>query len=367
MITEDWRYSNLARIQDYLKPTDSQKKMGLEGFAPTLMSLRQIGSVVVFADGEINQALSNTMGVSLDLVSAALAPEEHPILKFNFERTKGRHKLTPNGSKPVFIIYLANAGAQTYQVEIDINGECEIIEMFLSNSDDPEFTSVYCSFNVKPNSQLKHSIINHLGAKSRINHFLNNRQDRDSRAEFFNLSLAGEWSRFDCRHYLLEPGAKCSLAGLYLKSEAEFVDHCTKVIHEAPKTESFQLYKGVLGGNSRAIFNGKIKINKGCPEAKTNQLNRNLIVSKKAEAISRPQLEILTDNVKANHGMTIGNLNPEEMFYLMSRGLPEGQAHDLLADAFINDVTDQYVSPTILPMVRELIKTSWLPLRGAVK
>lgn len=367
MIAEDWRYSNLSRIQGYLNPEPAIVRYEPKVFSAVIESLSNLGSVVCFANGEVNAACSRLEGLKISKEKRSTPLEDHPVLNFSSEKASERFVIALKNAQPLFLVYVANANVQNYQTQITIDRDVEVIEIFLSNSEEAELISVVTEIQVTTGNRLRHSVLNHLGKMSRVSHFLKVNQDSDSQAHFFNLSLASEWSRFDVRNYLKAPGARSSLAGLYLKSESEFVDHCTKVFHQAPNTESLQLYKGVLGGASRAIFNGLVKIDENCPESKTNQLNRNLLVGTKAEAISRPQLEILTDNVKANHGMTVGSLNPAELFYLMSRGIPESKAHDLLTDAFVNEVVDQYVSPTIEPMVRELIGQRWQSLREAIK
>lgn len=368
MIAEDWRYSNLKRIQDYLdekggKPSEVSK--GKE-FSELLEPYKKIGVVIPFFNGILGETSAEFETLAKNLVF-----EDHLLLEFNKAEAKNKYCLTidSTSTKPMIIAYGANLPRQAYQLEIHVKNQANIVEVFVSDnkSDETSLVSAFMEITLSPGANLKHTVINHGGKKNRASHFLNVVQHQNSNAEMFNLSLGGEWARFDVRNYLRDPGAKSSLGGLYLKSESEFVDHCTKVFHEAPNTESSQLYKGVLGGSSRAIFNGVIKIEEDCPESKTNQMNRNLIVSKKAEAISRPQLEILTDNVKANHGMTIGNLNPNEVFYLTSRGIPEETAHDMLADAFVNEVTDQYVGEALSPMVKGLIALTWPQLRGALR
>lgn len=368
MILEDWKYSNLNKIQGYISEGFASPFSQLDeaDFLFMLEALRKIGSVISFKGGKAYQSSMEYSEVRTDLVL-----EDHPLLEFNKKECKSRYSFLFESAseKPIFFVYMLDVPVQAYQVEINVKNSANIVEIFLSssNSKNPELISVLTDITLSPGANLKHTIIGNLEKKTRVSHFLNVIQHQNSNAEFFNLSLAGEWARFDVRNYLRDPGAKSNLGGLYLKSESEFVDHCTKVFHEAPNTESRQLYKGVLGGSSRAIFNGVIKIEEGCPESKTNQLNKNLIVSKKAEAISRPQLEILTDNVKANHGMTIGNLNPNEIFYLTSRGIPEETAHDMLADAFVNEVTDQYSNKSISKMTRGLIASSWPQLRGELQ
>jgi Fe-S cluster assembly protein SufD len=161
---------------------------------------------------------------------------------------------------------------------------------------------------------------------------------RDSFCETYQFSLSGRLSREDLDIRLLEPGAEAVLDGLYLVDGKRHADHSTTVDHFAPQTLSSQLYKGILADDSRAVFNGRVRIHRDAQQSNAAQLNNNLLLSKRAEADTKPELEIDADDVKASHGATIGQLDPEHIFYLRARAIPEREARGMLARGFAQDV-----------------------------
>ncbi|MBS0622130.1 MAG: Fe-S cluster assembly protein SufD [Verrucomicrobia bacterium] len=147
--------------------------------------------------------------------------------------------------------------------------------------------------------------------------------------------------RRDVHVQLLGEGAETSLLGAYeLKGVAQAHHHIC-VEHVAPHCRSMQLFKGVLHEASRSSFEGKIYVHPEAQKTDAYQMNKNLLFSDRAIACSKPNLEILADDVKASHGSTTGQLAEEELFYLRSRGLDEAQARSLLIEAFLKEVTEQ--------------------------
>ncbi|MBY0316256.1 MAG: SufD family Fe-S cluster assembly protein, partial [Bdellovibrionales bacterium] len=117
-----------------------------------------------------------------------------------------------------------------------------------------------------------------------------------------------------------------------------FVDHHTWIDHQVEHTTSSQEYHGVVTGKARAVFNGKIKIHKDAQKSSTSQINKNLLLSSTAEVDTKPELMIYADDVKASHGATIGQIQKDELFYLLSRGLTASQAKELLCAGFLNSI-----------------------------
>jgi Fe-S cluster assembly protein SufD len=164
------------------------------------------------------------------------------------------------------------------------------------------------------------------------------RQERDSRYTSHVVALGGKLSRLDLDVVLVGEGAECVLNGLYLPMGKQHMDHHTWVSHDAPHTTSRELYKGVLAGKSSAVFNGRIVIREGAAGVDAGQTNRNLLLSAQALVNTNPELEIFADDVKAQHGATIGQLEEEPLFYLRSRGLDDRTARELLIEAFAGEM-----------------------------
>jgi Fe-S cluster assembly protein SufD len=152
------------------------------------------------------------------------------------------------------------------------------------------------------------------------------------------LNLGAKFNRSDISCFLKAPGAVATLNGLYALKDEQFSDFHTEVFHQAPNTQSDQLYKGLLENKSHGIFNGKIVVNKEAQQTRSSQLNKNLLLSKSAHIDTEPQLLIHADDVKCSHGATTGNLSEDQVFYFESRGINEMKARKMLSHAFANDI-----------------------------
>ena len=178
------------------------------------------------------------------------------------------------------------------------------------------------------------------------------RQERDSRYASDVMALGSRLSRLDLDVSLAGEGAECELYGLYLPVESQHMDHHTLVSHDAPHTTSRELYKGVLGGKASAVFNGRIVIREGAMGVDAGQTNNNLLLSDKALVNTNPELEIFADDVKAQHGATIGQIEDEPLFYLRSRGIEEGAARRLLIEGFAGAVIEKIGLEPVESVVR---------------
>ena len=165
-------------------------------------------------------------------------------------------------------------------------------------------------------------------------------QARNSRYRSLSVTSGGSMTRVEINALLDGEGADCLLQGLYVAGGTQHVDNRTAIEHARPHGTSRELYKGVLSGRSRAVFNGKIVVCKEAQKTDAQQSNKNLMLSRDAEIDSKPQLEILADDVRCSHGTTIGQLEEDELFYLRSRGLNEGLAKELLVHGFAGEVLD---------------------------
>jgi len=119
------------------------------------------------------------------------------------------------------------------------------------------------------------------------------------------------------------------------------VDNHTAIDHASPRCTSHELYKAILDGKSRGVFNGKIFVRPDAQKTDAKQTNKTLVLSDEAVMDTKPQLEIFADDVKCTHGATVGQLDEEQVFYLRSRGLSEQNARDILTYAFASDVINR--------------------------
>ncbi len=162
-------------------------------------------------------------------------------------------------------------------------------------------------------------------------------QERDSQLYAHMLSAGGLLARTDINVLLNGEGAECHLHGLTLVKNTQLGDQHIRVEHAKPHGTSRQIFQGVLEDKGRAVFDGLIHVHEQAQRTDASQSNRNLLLSRQALANSNPRLEILADDVKCNHGSTVGFLDPDALFYLRTRGIGEVEAKAMLVYAFAND------------------------------
>ena len=153
-----------------------------------------------------------------------------------------------------------------------------------------------------------------------------------------SMSFGGSIVRNDVNVLLDGEGVDCTLNGLYLGNDEQLVDNHTTIDHAKAHCGSHEVYKGILGGHARAVFNGKIIVRPDAQKTDAKQTNKALLLSDEAQINTKPQLEIFANDVKCTHGAAVGQMDDEAIFYLRARGLSETQARNLLIRAFAGDV-----------------------------
>jgi len=177
---------------------------------------------------------------------------------------------------------------------------------------------------------------------------------RDANFRSHSLSFGGALVRNDVNAVLSE-GCECTLNGLYLVAGGQHIDNHTSIDHAKPHAASHELYKGILEGHSTAVFNGKILVRKDAQKTDAKQTNKNLVLSEDAVINTKPELQILADDVRCTHGATIGQLDPEAMFYLQSRGIGLADARNLLIYAFARDIVDRIKVASLREQLEKLL------------
>jgi len=155
------------------------------------------------------------------------------------------------------------------------------------------------------------------------------------------INLGAALSRHDINVTMDHEGASCSVDGLYMVDGNQHTDTHSVIDHRQPHCSSHQLYKGILDGNSRAVFNGKVFVRHGAQQTDARQTNKNLLLSDNAQIDTKPQLEIYADDVKCTHGAAIGQIDEDMMFYLESRGINPVLAKNMLTYGFAEEVIEK--------------------------
>jgi len=177
---------------------------------------------------------------------------------------------------------------------------------------------------------------------------------RDANFRNHSISLGGALVRNDV-NAVLSKGSECTLNGLYLAGGEQHIDNHTSIDHAQPHAASHELYKGILEGRSSAVFNGKILVRKDAQKTDAKQTNKNLVLSEEAVINTKPELQIHADDVRCTHGATIGQLDPEGLFYLQSRGIGLADARNLLIYAFARDIVDRVKVASLRDRLEKLL------------
>jgi Fe-S cluster assembly protein SufD len=181
--------------------------------------------------------------------------------------------------------------------------------------------------------------------------------EKDASFKLRTITVGGRLTRNDATAVLGGEGAHVDLDGCYLVDGTSLVDNHTTIDHAVPHCTSHELYKGLLDGKARAVFNGRIIVRLDAQKTDSKQTNRALLLSDEATINSNPQLEIFADDVKCTHGAAVGQLDEEAMFYLRARGLNAKDARDMLIHAYAGEVLERISIPHLRTQVeRELFR-----------
>ena len=367
---DDWRLTGLAVLheQEYLPAGKTTQIPSIEGFAIP-------GSCrIVFVDGFYHPALSDLSGQNEIRVSPLGQEEKSLHAHFDkgmkdavFAQINARnftdcawvhvqgeiqrivhvlHVTTPH-QKPVVSYGRA-------LVVLEANARVTLVEEY-TGPDSPYSVNSMTEAVLGEGADLRHIRVQREGAQAvHLGHALVT-LSRGAHYDSTALALGGRFSRYDQRVLHQGEGSDVRLDGLILADGSQVADTHTRIEHLAPGCRSLQQHKCIANGNSIAVFSGNIVVHRNAKGTDTRQSSRNLLLSGKARIDAQPQLEIMNDDVSCKHGATMGKLDAEELFYLMSRGLRESQARKLLIHAFAAEIVDRISIRTLVRSLRESI------------
>ena len=364
---EEWKYTSLRPVRDInysLAAVLADSATVLEAISDYIVSDE---TVLVFVNGQPSLSNSNIdhkqPGLTLTSLTDALSSHgdylrprlqqslmaAQPFTRLNaaFLGNGTLLELAPNTvcERPLHILHVSTseahdtAQAPRHFLVLGEGSELKLTETFVSAAGQTRsFTNSHTDIQIAPGARLQYSRID-LQGESAL-HVGRGRIElgRNASLDSFCYSAGGRLSRYDLDVVLAGEGADAELNGLYLTKAGQVVDHHTTVHHLVPNATSRQLYKGILDGDSRAVFNGKVVVTREAQGTNAQQLNRNLLLSADAEIDTKPELMIDADDVKCSHGASIGQLDEDQIFYLRSRGLTTLEARKLLTTAFADDV-----------------------------
>jgi Fe-S cluster assembly protein SufD len=218
---------------------------------------------------------------------------------------------------------------------------CTLVEDFVALGEATYFSAPVTEVSVASGASVTHLRLQREAAEAFQLGHCGVEQAAASRYEMVNVALGARLSRLDLRVLHAGPGCETQIDGLALIGQRQLADTHSSVDHAQPQGRLRQVYKCVASGGAHAVFNGKIVVREGAQQTDAGQSCRGLLLSERARIDAKPQLEIFADDVKCAHGAAIGQLDPEETFYLQSRGLSAERARNLLTYAFAAEVIER--------------------------
>ena len=379
---EDWRFTNISPIVATAFASSGPRPSADE-VAPHLFDAAH-AHVAVLAAGVFAPDLSSLdglpAGVAVESLAGAIAggsgaargalahvaAGDHPFMWLNtglFEDGVFIH--VPAGvavERPIHVHVASDSGSAPVATHPRIlivageNSQVTIIESYGGPEGQQYLTNAVTEAAVEPGAVVHHVKVQRESRKAFHVAGTFARLGRGAVFASHNISLGGGIVRNDISALMDGEGAEATLNGLYLADGDRLVDNHTAIDHAKAHCPSHELYKGVLGGKARAVFNGKIFVRQDAQKTNAKQTNKALLLSDDAQINTKPQLEIFADDVKCTHGAAIGQLDEDALFYLRARGIGRNDARQLLIRAFAGEVLEQ-VQPA---SIRERLETLML-------
>lgn len=248
--------------------------------------------------------------------------------------------------KPVEIIHLSvgmdepRVAQPRHLVVLEDGARSAVIERYVSLGDSLYCTNSVLEISLGRDASLEHDRVQQESANAFHITGLYLSQGEGSRYRGVSIGLGGGWARTDLVVRCAAEHAQCDLEGLYLAGDGQLMDFHLDIEHQVPHCTSRENFKGVLYGKGRAVFDGRVFVAVDAQKTDAALSNRNLLLSRSAEVDTKPQLEIHADDVKCSHGTTVGQIEPEMLFYLRSRGISAGVARRMLCLGFAGEIID---------------------------
>lgn len=360
---EEWRHTNIAAISNnHFPPADGSAAVDaaqLEG-----LSLAQHGyNEVVFVDGYFSEPLS-TLGSLPDgvILGGLYANSSSEVVRAHLsQHAQNRSAYTALNTaslkdgalvylprkavldSPVHLLFISTGAEQRAAhirnlIVLDESSEATVIATYAGLGTTTYLNNVVDEVVIGANAGLKFYKAVQEGVAGNHLSTTEFRQDRDSRLFSLVVSQEGKITRNQQCIHLAGPGAECALHGLYMNDGDRLIDNALHIHHAVPNCNSRIAYKGILDGNSKSVFTGKVNVDQIAQKTDSDQLSNNLLLSDSATIDTKPQLEIYADDVKCTHGATVGAHPEPIIFYFRSRGIDEATARGMLTYGFADEI-----------------------------
>jgi Fe-S cluster assembly protein SufD len=380
---EDWRFTSLAPLEglDFAAPQPGEVP------AEQLAAARErvdSALLLVISNGQFRHEQSQIGGLSVESLDGAMStgrlglgsvldPKRSPLSALNTALQSGGVFLeiaaTQVESAAIHVLHWLDGGAPQavnprVHVVVRAGASATLVEHFVGASGSRGFSNSGTELVVERDARLRYVQVQEFPESAFHVSSLATHQATGSRVELASIALGGRLARVEIRSALSGERAELEVNGLYLGRGVQHQDHHTTIDHAAPRTTSRELFKGMLDGRAHGVFHGRVHVRPHAQKIDAAQTNRTLLLSDGAVIDSKPQLEIFADDVKCSHGASIGQLDPDQIFYLRARGLDLERARALLSFAFASELLAKLPLETLRESLERTL-LAWLPLGAA--
>jgi len=382
-VQEAWRYTRLQplleadmapgpaepisdpRVGESLPPRSEGSLLVLVNgrFAPEFSRLRPESGVTLCGLGQALSArpdgpvralgsLSEDAGQAFSLLSSALMQDG--VMVHVAPGVAVRH--------PVEILHLAVAAEQPrvaqprHLILLEPGASARVVERFQAIDQPLYFNNLVVEALVGEGAALEHERLQNESPNAFHITSLYLQLQASGRYRGLTAAIGAGWSRTDLRVTFGGPGGECDLSGLYLAGDRQLTDMHLDVDHAVPGCTSRETFRGILDGRGRAVFDGRVLVREQAQKSDAQMVNANLMLSRNAEIDTKPQLEILADDVQCSHGTTVGQLDEDGVFYLRTRGLSAVQARRMLCMGFAREIIEGVHTPTLREQMEALLE-----------
>ena len=393
---EEWKYTNVAPLTRIpFRPA----RRTAHGLAAEALAAAAIPGLVcaqlVYVNGDLVPELSDLpvlpQGVEVGSLARALSSrlpgiEAHLARYASFDEQAfvalntafmqdGAYVYVPRGGVvdvPIHLVFIslphgeATVSHPRNLLVFEENTQATVIESYIGLGSDVYLTNAVTECVLGQNTTIEHCRLEWESTSAFHIATLQVQQARSSNFVSHAIAVGGALARHDINVVLDGEGGENTLNGLFMATDQQHIDNHTRIDHVRPHCTSRELYKGILDGKGRGVFNGKVVVHKDAQQTDAMQTNKNLLLSPEASIDTKPQLEIFNNDVKCSHGSTIGRLDENSLFYLRTRGVEEADARRLLTYAFASELVTRIRLEPLRTKLNERVLT-WLPQSQRVK
>ena len=368
---EDWKYVDIDfALDDFVPASEPSGRLGPDDY---LAALSEVSGSLTMVDGTPVDAEAGDI-----TVERVVDTPNHRISRMYGSMTSpeidvfaaANHAAAPPGAvvtipagrtlaAPVLVDIQAVAGGRVSFPHVTLVGgadsEASVVVLYRSAPGTELLVSSLIDTLVERNARLSVSVVQNLDERARMVAHHQYVAERDSTLRIGEVGLGGRYARQRLGISLAGMGSSVQMGGIYFGDGPQVLDYRIFVTHQGPRTTSDIFLKGAVADTARAVWTGLMRIEHGADGTSAFETNRNLVLSDGAKVNSVPNLEILTDDLQCGHGSSSGPLDEQQLYYLMSRGLPRDRAERLLVRGFFDEILSRLAVPELAGPSRRVV------------